>query len=336
MKDAQAYYSDVTVEWDWEEKLRETAEPQVYDLKKWDRIRLTITVGEESVELLLQVPPYPAKLYLRDVVDEVDMVVTAKEIYFLIDSACEVDNNKAIEDKWATIDGALAYGRWYTEEDGYIKSFKALGKDDPRYGSIVLPISGWLNHTFAIEPNVVDGIKAANIKEEFHYQINIVWKSAVVYSDNIVLTKPGYATGPSEVYTVTFYLALSNSTKAPVKGLNAWIYYPNVTEWHSARLWKTVPPTPQDYEACEDSVFPCELRVTLASEAWADGKKTFELIPGPRFMNTTWKYVFSANHTAIDWMDDLVATQFVLNNETFGDGSTQDSNKESNRCTDNA
>jgi len=80
-----------------------------------------------------------------------------------------------------------------------------------------------------------------------------------------------------------------------------------------------VPPTPQDYEACEDSAFPCELRVTLASEAWADGKKTFELIPGPRFMNTTWKYVFSANHTAIDWMDDLVATQFVLNNETFGD-----------------
>jgi hypothetical protein len=38
-------------------------------------------------------------------------------------------------------------------------------------------------------------------------------------------------------------------------------------------------------------------------------------------MNTTWKYVFSANHTAIDWMDDLVATQFVLNNETFGDGA---------------
>ncbi|MCL7389970.1 MAG: hypothetical protein LZ173_08610, partial [Thaumarchaeota archaeon] len=64
-----AHYSDVTVKWDWEEKLRETAEPQVYDLKKWNRIRLTITVGEESVELLLQVPPYPAKLYLRDVVD---------------------------------------------------------------------------------------------------------------------------------------------------------------------------------------------------------------------------------------------------------------------------
>jgi hypothetical protein len=37
-------------------------------------------------------------------------------------------------------------------------------------------------------------------------------------------------------------------------------------------------------------------------------------------MNTTWKYVFSANHSAITWLDDLVATQFVLNNETFGDG----------------
>ena len=37
-------------------------------------------------------------------------------------------------------------------------------------------------------------------------------------------------------------------------------------------------------------------------------------------MNTTWKYVFSANHSAITWLEDLVATQFVLNNETFGDG----------------
>jgi len=45
-------------------------------------------------------------------------------------------------------------------------------------------------------------------------------------------------------------------------------------------------------------------------------------------MNTTWKYVFSANHTAIDWMDDLVATQFVLNNETFGDDGTQESRQQ--------
>ncbi|MEM3951993.1 MAG: carboxypeptidase-like regulatory domain-containing protein, partial [Nitrososphaerota archaeon] len=282
----------------------------------WDRVWLTFTI--ENVlprTILVQVPPSPAKLILRNVVDVVDVAVSADYVYCLLTAPAR-DMNKdtpAVEDKWGESNGILSYGRWYTDADGYVDSFKAFGPADPRYGSIILPTAGWLNETF--HDNYTKS------KDEFHYQINIVWKSAVVYSDNIVLDKKGYITGPSEVYTVTFYLALSNSTKAPVKGLNAWIYYPNVTEWWSAGLWHTVPPEPQDYEACKDSVFACELRVTLASEAWADGRKTFELIPGPRFMNTTWKYVFSANHTAIDWMDDLVATQFVLNNETFGDGA---------------
>ncbi|MDT7878549.1 MAG: carboxypeptidase-like regulatory domain-containing protein, partial [Candidatus Caldarchaeales archaeon] len=128
--------------------------------------------------------------------------------------------------------------------------------------------------------------------------------------------------GASEVYDVRFMFTLSNSTNPDhaVRNLNLWIYYPNVTTWHDQGLWTTVPPTPQDYKACSDSAFPCEKRVTLISSADADGVVEFSKIPGPRFMNTTWKYVFSANHSAITWLDDLVATQFVLNNETFGDG----------------
>jgi hypothetical protein len=286
-------------------------------------IRAPTTEVLETKTIFVQVPPSPAKLILRNVLPKtgLDVAVSADYVYPLITDRPR-DNNPVVTDLWGEEDGILSYGRWYTDADGYVDSFKDLGAADPRYGSVILPIAGWLNETFH------DGI--ASTKDEFHYQLNIVWKSAVVYSDNVVLDKKGYITGPSEVYTVTFYLALSNSTKAPVKGLNAWIYYMNVTEWHLADLWyadDVVAPgvypediyPPQDYEACEDSVIPCELRVTLASEAWPDGKKTFELIPGPRFMNTTWKYVFSANHSAIDWMDDLVATQFVLNNETFGD-----------------
>jgi len=158
---------------------REQAEPQVYDLKRWDRVWLTIT-GKESKTIYVQVPPSPAKLILRDVVDDVDVAVSADYVYPLI-TATPRDNNVGVDDKWGEEDGILSYGRWYTESDGYIKSFKALGTADPRYGSIVLPIAGWLNDTFH------DGVPAT--KDEFHYQINIVWKSAVVYSDNIVLTK---------------------------------------------------------------------------------------------------------------------------------------------------
>ncbi|MDW7987086.1 MAG: hypothetical protein RMI88_07765, partial [Nitrososphaerota archaeon] len=177
--------------------------------------------------------------------------------------------NPEVVDEWGEENGALSYGRWYTDADGYVDSFKDLGTADPRYGSIILPIAGWLNETFHDDNDLTE--------DEFHYQLNIVWKSAVVYSDNIVLDKRGYVTGPSEVYTVTFYLALSNSTRAPVRGLNAWIYYPNVTSWWKDGLWKKIPPEPQDYEKCKDSVFPCKYRVTIASEAWPDGRRTFEL-----------------------------------------------------------
>ena len=205
--------------------------------------------------------------------------------------------------------------------NGYVDSFKDLGPDDPRYGSVVLPIGGWLNDTFH------DGW--AVTEDEFHYQINVVWKSAVVYSDNLVLDKTGYEIKPTEVYNVRFIFALSNSTDVAdaVRDLNLWIYYPNVTKWHEAGYWHTVPPTPQDYEACEDSAFKCEKRVTLISSADADGVAEFELIPGPRFMNTTWKYVFSANHSEISWLDDLVHTKLVLNNETFGDDGLRASGK---------
>ncbi|RLG07810.1 MAG: hypothetical protein DRN68_04850, partial [Thaumarchaeota archaeon] len=273
-------------------------------------------------ELFLQVPPYPAKLYLRDVAGSsayrVDLVVTAKEIYVLVDSSiyCAVDNNDVVTDEWAAIDGELAYGRWYTDEDGYVDSFKDLGPDDPRYGSVVLPISGWLNASYSAEGAGLPGVNGANTEEEFHYQINVVWKSAVVYSDNVVLDKSGYEIGPTEVYNPTFYMALCNGTDTVVKGLYVTIWYPNVTTWHDSDLWYTVPGKPEDLESVED--LPIYLS---ANELWAEGKKRFELVPGPRFMNTTWKYTFIANHSDIDWLDNLVHTALVLNNETFGDGA---------------
>jgi hypothetical protein len=261
-----------------------------------------------SKTILVQVPPYPAKLYLRDVVGDFDIVVTARDVTVLVDDS-------------DTPDGLLSYGQWETDATGHIPSFTL-----PDYkGLLLLPTSGWLAATYADDPEV----------EEFHYQFNVVWKSAVVYSDNYILDKKPVVFGASEVYDVTFLYTLSNSTRREdaVRNLNLWIYYPNVTEWWRQKLWNvTLPvdyvapldtgrlPAPQDYRACSDSVFGCALRVTLISSADADGVVEFSKIPGPRFMNTTWKYVFSANHSAITWLDDLVATQFVLNNETFGDG----------------
>jgi hypothetical protein len=262
----------------------------------------------ESKTILVQVPPYPAKLYLRDVVGDFDIVVTARDVTVLVDDS-------------DTPDGLLSYGQWETDATGHIPSFTL-----PDYkGLLLLPTSGWLAATYADDPEV----------EEFHYQFNVVGKSAVVYSDNYILDKKPVVFGASEVYDVTFLYTLSNSTRREdaVRNLNLWIYYPNVTEWWRQKLWNvTLPvdyvapldtgrlPAPQDYRACSDSVFGCALRVTLISSADADGVVEFSKIPGPRFMNTTWKYVFSANHSAITWLDDLVATQFVLNNETFGDG----------------
>ncbi|MEM4847583.1 MAG: hypothetical protein QW794_07495, partial [Thermosphaera sp.] len=310
--------TSVRVEWAWEKKLKESDVPQVFEKVQWDRIQITFKSTEKTKTIFVQVPPEPAKLILRNVIGDVDVAISQKYIYPLIDSRCPVDRNNVVEDKWATPNGLLSYGRWYTDEDGYVNSFKALGKADPRYGTVVLPIAGWLNATFH------DGNVAT--EDVFHYQINVVWKSAVVYSDNVVLDKSGYAIGPTEVYNVRFIFALTNSTDPAdaVRDLNLWIYYPNVTEW---KWWNTVPPKPQDYKSCKDSAFPCEKRVTLVSSKDADGVVSFDLIPGPRFMNTTWKYVFSANHSAIDWLDDLVATQFVLNNETFGDGALRAAGK---------
>ncbi|RLF98936.1 MAG: hypothetical protein DRN49_05100, partial [Thaumarchaeota archaeon] len=260
--------------------------------------------------IFVQVPPSPAKLILRDVVsgwaEDIDVAISRDYIYPLIDSTCEVDRNVGYEDKWATPDGLLAYGRWYTDEDGYVDSFKDLGPDDPRYGTVVLPIGGWLNATFHDANTVTE--------DEFHYQINVVWKSAVVYSDNLVLDKTGYEIKPTEVYSPTFYMALCNSTDTVVKGLYVTIWYPNVTIWHDTVGWTTSPAKPEVLESIED--LPIYLS---ANELWAEGEKSFELVPGPRFMNTTWKYTFLANHSKIDWLDNLVHTTLVLNNETFGD-----------------
>ncbi|OYT43089.1 hypothetical protein B6U84_06580, partial [Candidatus Bathyarchaeota archaeon ex4484_40] len=80
-------------------------------------------------------------------------------------------------------------------------------------------------------------------------------------------------------------------------------------------MWTEYPlGKPEDLESTED--LPVYLS---ANELWAEGKKSFELVPGPRFMNTTWKYIFLANHSKISWLDNLVHTKLVLNNETFGD-----------------
>jgi len=276
----------------------------------------------ESKTILVQVPPYPAKLYLRNVVGEFDIVVTARNVTVLVDDPTPRDHNVGADTPMGTPNGLLKYARWKTNAKGEIDSFTITGYE----GLLLVPTSGWLNETFH------DGV--ATTKDEFHYQFNVVWKSAVVYSDNFVLNKTLVEFGASEVYDVRFMFTLSNSTDPAhaVRNLNLWIYYPNVTSWWSQNLWHaTVPvvydppvgsnlPAPQDYRACSSSVFGCALRVTLISSADDDGVVEFSKIPGPRFMNTTWKYVFSANHSAVTWLKDLVATQFVLNNETFGDG----------------
>ncbi len=137
----------------------------------------------------------------------------------------------------------------------------------------------------------------------------------MVYSDNVILDKEGYEAGVSEVYNARFIMALSNSTEAPLAGLTVKLWYPNVTIWWDEGLWYTVPSKPGDLETDVP-----DLPLYLSEdEVWADGTLSSELVPGPRFMNTTWKYEVVATHDDIDWLDNLVATQFVLNNETFGD-----------------
>jgi hypothetical protein len=323
-------YYDIS--WQWEKKMvADPDNPQHFKLVRWDRLNITI---ENVKTIVVQVPPWPAKLFLRDVFPVelvipdldvtletgLDLIVTSKYIYTTVDNPdCQIDNNVGANTPMTYPNGQLAYAQWTTGPDGLIKSFTVPGYE----GLLLLPTSGWLNETFSLEGSfaIADPL-ISPMKEEFHYQFNVVWKSAVVYSDNFVLDKQFVEFGASEVYDVRFMFTLSNSTRPEdaVRNLNLWIYYPNVTTWHDQGLWNTVPPSPQDYEACSDSAFPCEKRVTLISSADADGVVEFSKIPGPRFMNTTWKYVFSANHSAITWLDDLVATQFVLNNETFGDG----------------
>jgi hypothetical protein len=322
------------ITWQWETKrVADPDAPQRFKEVKWDRVRITVNLTKT---IFVQVPPDPAKLYLRNVTAGLDLVVTSRYVYATVDNpTCNIDNNVGADTPRKYPDGQLAYARYTTGPDGLIKSFTVPGYE----GLLLLPTSGWLNETFSAE-----GSSSSPLREEFHYQFNVVWKSAVVYSDNFVLDKELVEFGASEVYDVRFMFTLSNSTDPAhaVRNLNLWIYYPNVTTWWSNNLWSaSLPvdydapldtgllPAPQDYRACSDSVFGCALRVTLISSADADGVVEFSKIPGPRFMNTTWKYVFSANHSDVSWLKDLVATQFVLNNETFGDGKLKEVTKSS-------
>ncbi|RLF08918.1 MAG: hypothetical protein DRJ62_07625, partial [Thermoprotei archaeon] len=164
----------------------------VFDVEITGTVAICEPVGGISKTIFVQVPPAPAKLILRNVIKGYDVAISEDYIYPLLDKPDPVDRNTEAmipedrspstfmstdlqTDEWATPDGLLAYGRWYTDEDGYVDSFKDLGPDDPRYGSVVLPIAGWLNETFH------DG--SVGTEDEFHYQLNVVWKSAVVYSD---------------------------------------------------------------------------------------------------------------------------------------------------------
>ncbi|RLI43898.1 hypothetical protein DRO64_04930, partial [Candidatus Bathyarchaeota archaeon] len=226
----------IDVEWKWDKKRVETSTPQIFEETRWDRVWLTFRAKDletgDVVEktIYVQVPPSPAKLIFRDIIVGADVAVSRDYVYG-IQTNPAYDWNVGVDDKWGSVDGLLAYGRWYTDEDGYVDSFKDLGPDDPRYGTVVLPISGWLNASYH------DGDETT--EDEFHYQINVVWKSAVVYSDNMVLDKTGYEIGPTEVYNPTFYMALCNSTDTVVKGLYVTIWYPNVTTWHENNLWYT-------------------------------------------------------------------------------------------------
>jgi hypothetical protein len=334
--DCNLRFRPFNITWRWETKrVADPDAPQRFREVKWDRVQITVNLTKT---IFVQVPPDPAKLYLRNVTAGLDLVVTSRYVYATVDNpTCNIDNNVGADTPRKYPDGQLAYARYTTGPDGLIKSFTVPGYE----GLLLLPTSGWLNETFSAEGREGTDLP---LKEEFHYQFNVVWKSAVVYSDNFVLDKELVEFGASEVYDVRFMFTLSNSTDPAhaVRNLNLWIYYPNVTEWWRQKLWNaTLPvdyvapldtgrlPAPQDYLACSSSVFGCALRVTLISSADADGVVEFSKIPGPRFMNTTWKYVFSANHSDVTWLKDLVATQFVLNNETFGDGALKKVTKSS-------
>ncbi|RLE61974.1 MAG: hypothetical protein DRJ47_11415, partial [Thermoprotei archaeon] len=267
-------YEQIDVHWTWEKKLVESDEPQVFKEIRWDRVTLTFDCGEGPDDVrTVQVPPKPAKLLLRDICGEYDVAVTADYIYPVVAKHASLPTE---------------YASWKTNENGLIDSFTL-----PDYeGLLMLPTSGYLNATYGYEANNYE----IDLSEEFHYRFNVVWKSAVVYSDNFVLTKVPEEFGASEVYSGQFMFTLSNSSSSEqaVGGLNLTIYYYNVTDGS---------------------------KIYVANGVDEDGVVPFTLLPGPRFMNTTYKYVFAANHTEIDWLDNLVATQFVLNNETFGDGA---------------
>lgn len=338
--------------WRWLTKMvADPARPQEFVETKWDRIELTIyclrAVGSTCKPatttprtIIVQVPPFPSQLIMRDV-HGLNFTITERFIYPMVSSDFAYDANNATNpfspgastNPSSYVYGQLRVGAWRTLADGSIRSFTVPGYT----GLLMLPTSGFLNASYGIESVIGYGggvyptptigadqrrsISLVGTREQFYYQFNVVWRSAVVYSDSFVLEKGTTVTfGNSEVYDVRFMFTLSNSTSTAdaVRGLNVWIYYPNVTTWRTATLWSTVPPTPQDYRSCGTSVFGCGLRVTLISTVSADGVVTLTRVPGPRFMNTTWKYVFSANHSAVTWLRDLVATQFVLNNETFG------------------
>jgi hypothetical protein len=162
-----------TISWQWEKKtVADRDTPQHFKEVTWDRLWLSCSGGGELATVLLQVPPYPAKLYLRNFDGcPLDLAVSAKEIYVLVDSRIERDNNVGADTKMATPDGLLKYAQWKTNAKGEIDSFTVPGYE----GLLLVPTSGWLNETFSYEGYTGEDLP---MEEEFHYLFNVVWKSA--------------------------------------------------------------------------------------------------------------------------------------------------------------
>ncbi|MEM3922174.1 MAG: hypothetical protein QXG25_04765, partial [Nitrososphaerota archaeon] len=156
----------LNVSWTWEMKWVESATPQIFKKVRWDRINITCReVGSSTIKgrYYLQVPPSPAKLLIRDF--------------------CSTDYSVAISSDYIyPVVQEVKFENFTTNERGEIDSFTL-----PAYrGYLMVPTSGYLNATLGLEATEDQDM---DITEEFHYRFNVIWRDAVVYSDNFVLTK---------------------------------------------------------------------------------------------------------------------------------------------------
>jgi len=118
-----------------------------------------------------------------------------------------------------------------------------------------VPISAWFNWTWA-------GPDLLTPDELFYnFEIRVLWwkNSSLVFFNLFNLTKPaGFSGVNTEVYNAKIVLSICRNASRPVKGLNATIFWYNYTS------------TSQ--------------KVYLSNnELWADGFKTYNKIPGPKF-----------------------------------------------------